>query len=243
MAIETIDLARQELLAKSVPPPPAQPQRTRALELLLVMSVAFAPLIVNSAFALWKTPDNSFLQFRIASLILHECISLAVFFYVLSQQRRCLRDIGFQLRLPDLGMGILLAIGGVLASAFSQGGLYLGQQITGYTWQESAANSNVLGGLSLAGIVLVLVNPVFEELLVRGYLASELSFLTRSTWLPLAVSVLLQASYHLYQGIPNVIALTACFLVWGIYFNQTRRLGPIILAHLYLDILGLLRST
>lgn len=246
MATETVQIASVEISSESVTPPlpPAhRPERLRALELLLVMSVAFAPLIVNSAFAFWAgTSNNSYMRFLTATLILHECTALAVFFYVLSRQRRSLRDIGLRFKWTDLGIGALLAVGALFASSWSYVALYAWEQITGKIAQPGYSDATALQQFSVVTILLVLVNPFFEELLARGYLTSELKLLTRSRWVPLVASVLLQSSYHLYQGIPNVLAVTGCFLVWAVYFGQTGRLGPVILAHLYLDALALLRS-
>jgi membrane protease YdiL (CAAX protease family) len=54
------------------------------------------------------------------------------------------------------------------------------------------------------------------------------------------VSVTLQTLYHLYQGIPAAIALGAMFLILSAYFVKYGRVLPVILAHLYFDVLALL---
>jgi len=52
-----------------------------------------------------------------------------------------------------------------------------------------------------------LLNPFFEELIVRAYLMTEIMDLTGSAMLAIATSVLLQASYHLYYGWFGALAL------------------------------------
>ncbi|HEY6372085.1 MAG TPA: hypothetical protein VIX37_16030, partial [Candidatus Sulfotelmatobacter sp.] len=42
-------------------------------------------------------------------------------------------------------------------------------------------------------------------------------------------------SYHLYQGSTNGIVLVTIFAVFSIYFWKTRRLAPVVLAHLCID--------
>ena len=176
-------------------------------------------------------------------LCLHESIALGVLAYVLLQQRRTLRDIGLQFKFSDLGSGILLAIGGMLASLLAQGAAYTAQPGGVTTSQSATADPASLGQLGLIAVFFVVLNPVFEELLVRGYFMSEVSFLTSRRWIPPVASTLLQGSYHLYQGIPSAIGVTACFLLWALYFKETRRLLPIILAHFLGDAYALFRST
>jgi membrane protease YdiL (CAAX protease family) len=76
---------------------------------------------------------------------------------------------------------------------------------------------------------------VFEELIVRGYLMSEIVDLGGSGVSAIFLSIAVQMSYHLYQGLANAIALTVVFAVYSIYFWKTRRIAPIIFAHLCMD--------
>lgn len=54
-------------------------------------------------------------------------------------------------------------------------------------------------------VLFVLVNPFYEELLVRAFLISEAEVIYRSTALAVCMSVGLQASYHLFQGWPAAL--------------------------------------
>jgi hypothetical protein len=54
------------------------------------------------------------------------------------------------------------------------------------------------------------------------------------------ISVLLQTGYHVYQGIPTMLLISSTFFIFSLYYATTRRALPIILAHLYLDLVGLL---
>jgi membrane protease YdiL (CAAX protease family) len=91
-------------------------------------------------------------------------------------------------------------------------------------------------------VFFALLNPFFEELIVRAYTMSELRFLGGATAVPILVSVALQTSYHLYQGLQNVPSLAVFFLVLSIYYYKYGRIFPVILAHLYVDVYALLRS-
>ncbi len=245
MVTEAVECEQAEVKTETVLPKPPEIswKRRRALELLLVMSVAFAPLLFSSTVAYFLHHENRFSRLGAASLILHESIALGVLAYVLSQQRRTLQEVGLQFRVSDFGIGLLLMVGALVAASLSQAAVYLWNQVAGALEVPAAGNPVIVGALGVVGLVFVALNPVFEELLVRGYFTTELAVLTRSRWIPTAASVLLQGSYHLYQGIPNALAVTACFLVWAVYFNRTRRLGPVIIAHFYADAYALLRST
>ncbi len=97
-------------------------------------------------------------------------------------------------------------------------------------------------GLSAFTIVLVCLNPFFEELIVRGYLMSEILDLTGNGTLAVVASVAVQMSYHLYQGLANGIVLTTTFVVFSIYFLRSRRIAPLVLAHFFLDAYALIRT-
>ena len=85
----------------------------------------------------------------------------------------------------------------------------------------------ILGvGISALSIAFVCLNPFFEELIVRGYLMTELFELGGSGVLAIVISTLVQMSYHLYQGFANGIVLTTVFAVFSIYFWKTVESRP-----------------
>ena len=97
-------------------------------------------------------------------------------------------------------------------------------------------------GISAFSIAFVLVNPVFEELIVRAYTMSQVIELGGSRFLAIVISVALQVSYHLYQGLVRSIAVAATFTVFSIYFARTRRIMPVVVAHFCIDAFALLRG-
>jgi hypothetical protein len=60
-----------------------------------------------------------------------------------------------------------------------------------------------------------------------------------SRGLAIGVSVAIQISYHLYQGAANVLVLIAVFTLFSIYYAQTRNIVPVIVAHLWMDLIPL----
>jgi uncharacterized protein len=84
-----------------------------------------------------------------------------------------------------------------------------------------------------------IVNPMFEEVFVCGYVITALK---EKTGLAAAInaSAGLRLFYHLYQGAVGVVALVPFGLVFAIWFARTGRLWPLILAHALQDLVGLL---
>ena len=70
-----------------------------------------------------------------------------------------------------------------------------------------------------------------EELVMRGYLLTQLERLLGSTWRALAATTVLFASYHMYQGTRGVVSSFVIGLVLGGMFCVVRRLWPVCLAH------------
>ena len=69
---------------------------------------------------------------------------------------------------------------------------------------------------------------------------SEVVNLGGSRTLAVLISVVVQVSYHLYQGFTHEIGVTALFTVFSIYYVRTRRTLPVILVHLAVDWLAML---
>jgi membrane protease YdiL (CAAX protease family) len=86
-----------------------------------------------------------------------------------------------------------------------------------------------------------LLNPFFEELIVRAYLMTEVMELTGSSTLAVALSVGVQFSYHLYYGWVGAISLSFFFLVFALYYVRSSCALPVIVAHGFVDVYALLR--
>ncbi len=94
--------------------------------------------------------------------------------------------------------------------------------------------------LPLALIVLIsVVNPVFEELFVSGYVITVLKRHDQM-WAAIAISVALRVLYHLYEGFDALIGIAPGALVFAVWYARTGRLWPLIVAHALLDFAALL---
>lgn len=150
-------------------------------------------------------------------------------------------------RLRDLH--IRPSIAGTIVGAVIFAGMWLGN------WMFSALMELILPALrsvsemwqdyrpadapTLLSITLVsLVNPVFEEVFVCGYVIESLRrrFGTTSA---VNTSVVIRAVYHLYQGIALQPFHIAYGLVQGYVYARYGRLWPLFVSHALLDFVAL----
>ncbi len=223
-------------------------RRMRWLEVVVVMSVAFLTPLLGSIHALIvkrTTPAIvSQYGFILGSFMLLP--PLLTLMYVLWRNGRTFRDIGLRWSWKDVGVGVLLAIVALFTTGV--GGLLLRLALTAagmgeavhasvdtirHTWTRSML-------LMPGGAAYMTIVPFYEEILVRAYLMTELIDLTGSTALAVAVSTLLQASYHLYYGWIGAAAIVFTFLPWALFFAAKRRALPCVTAHWLYDLIALL---
>jgi membrane protease YdiL (CAAX protease family) len=81
-------------------------------------------------------------------------------------------------------------------------------------------------GLVLA---MTLINSVFEESLVCGYVVSVLA--SRGAVLSITVSALIRLAYHLYYGPMALILILPMGLLFSLVYWKWRNLWPLITAH------------
>jgi len=208
------------------------------------MLVAFSSPLLNSLYLLKYGPRLSSQMSGFGSLpvIVHEATALLLVGYVLSRRGRRLRDLGLCWSLKDVGVGLIVAASSLLSyglGAYAIQGMHVaiyGTKAMGYSARTIFGRPSVL-----AVVPSVLLNPFFEELIVRAYLMTEVLELTGSATLAVLLSVGIQTVYHLYYGWWFAIALTFQFLIFTLYYVRWRRALPIVVAHGLFDLYGVLR--
>jgi len=222
---------------------PASERRKRWFEVWLVLLAACGSSFLNALFILRNGPNavptNTSQRWLMG--IFQEVIALVLLAYVLSRRNLRFKNIGLMWRLRDVGVGLLVA--GISYVAYALGSMLV--QSVHYGMYGALAKS--VGGRDfyshppIAAIPFSLLNPFFEELIVRAYLMTELLDLTGSSALAIIVSVAVQFSYHLYYGWAAAISLSFQFLIFAVYYARTRRILPVIVAHGLFDIYGIAR--
>jgi membrane protease YdiL (CAAX protease family) len=210
----------------------------------IVLLVTLSAPISGSMYSLLggKTPTEPLQQdFRLVSGLIRHATALVLLWYVMCRQGKTWKDIGWKVEVTDIPRALGLLLLAYLLPEFAL--IPLQSAFRAYSGHFLAAKSltSVFGfGISSLSIVFVLLNPFFEEMIVRAYTMTEIINLGGSSWMAIVVSVVAQMSYHLYQGLVNAIALTIIFTIFSIYFVQTRKIVPVVLAHLCLDMIALL---
>jgi uncharacterized protein len=149
--------------------------------------------------------------------------------------------LGLDRRRPgfDLGAGALLA---ALIGVPGLGLVYLAR-VLGISAQIVPA---ALPAIWWAIPVLVLSaaqNAVLEEVVVVGYLLNRLRELGWPAWRALVASALLRGSYHLYQGFGGFIGNAVMGLIFGYFYQRTKRVLPLVVAHTILDVVSFVGYT
>lgn len=219
--------------------------RRRLLALGVVLAVSFSQFIVTAFYYLFHAElaiNRPYRQISVFGVLLGELVSLSVLWFVLSEHKRTWSEIGWNPQWMDLlrGIGVILISDGARRAV-----VMLFQScvhaFTGHYAQPRPVHGAISAGISVFSILLVVVNPFFEELIVRGYTMTEVVGLGGSRNFAIIVSVLIQMSYHVYQGLVHCIGLVAVFIVFSIYFSRTRRIAPVIVAHFWSDASALIR--
>lgn len=221
---------------------PAVDRRVRWAGLLIVLAVAILPFLISSTMHVVGIPplvSGPYSLYRLLNALLIEVTSLALLLYVLHQNGQSLGDIGVRFRFADIGHGILLIVGSRLVFRIAYWSMVRLYELE-FGHAPPRYISPLVGAGMAVSLLFAVINPFFEELIVRAFLISEATLLTGSAGLAVIVSVLLQTSYHLYQGIPNAVGDGLMFLAFSVYYAKTRRLWPVILAHLWLDVFAVI---
>ncbi|SOD73961.1 CAAX prenyl protease-like protein [Jatrophihabitans sp. GAS493] len=78
-------------------------------------------------------------------------------------------------------------------------------------------------------------NGILEEIVVVAYLLTRLRQMGWSDSRALTTQAVLRGSYHLYQGFGGFLGNLVMGLIFGWWFQRTRRVLPLVFAHTLLD--------
>ena len=160
---------------------------------------------------------------------------LALYLLRLSGDRH---RIGFDLARPgrDLAWGFAIAAGIGIPGL----GLYLVSRAAGLNTTVQPANLAAQWWTVPVLIGLAIMNGVLEEVVIVAFWFTRM---TQRGWPVAAVlvgSALIRGSYHLYQGFGGFVGNVVMDLVFGWFYLRTRRVGPLVAAHVLLDIVAFL---
>lgn len=210
------------------------------VEFAIVILVAFGYLIYGSIQVALHPSAAASGHHNDASLIVlvvYETVLIAVLSAFLHARGWTLEKIGLTPTLIDTGLGVLLF---VVNDIIWIGVWTLTGMVSPETTAAIGATAVVTPHVSVTAAALVsLINPIFEEVFVCGYVVAALKR-EESPWLAVNVSVAIRLAYHLYQGPLGVLSIIPMGLVSAYWFARTGRLWPVIVAHTVSNLVGLL---
>jgi len=212
-------------------------------EFFIVTGIAFGPFLLAEALSLAvprSGPHHTSLTLLV--LVAQELVIGGLLLWFLRAREWTLRDLGLAENAPLQD----LAAGGLLFMAVYSAWFLI--------WNLTAAISpdlilsmiktggNVVGAHipPLTSVTVSVVNGAFEELFVVGYMMSALARMKKSAWFCVNVSTAMRLAYHLYQGPLGVLSVVPTGLIFAFWFARTKRLWPIIGAHILMDTVALL---
>jgi uncharacterized protein len=201
----------------------------RALEFAIVILVAFGMFAYGAIIGWTRGLRNDVITdaalFWMATYELFAFLIIATF---LRARQWKLSDFHPQASWKLTGAGVLLTLGILLYSTVISTGFR--------TWFEfRSLNTSQLD----FGTVLLfsVVNGIYEETLVVGYVVGCLA--RQSTPVVIISSALIRFSYHVYQGPEAVLFILPLGLMFAYLYVKYRRLWPLVLCHIILDIVAL----
>lgn len=210
------------------------------LELGLVLLLAFAPGILGLlVIALGADGASSEVETKLVPSVISIGFELflswspvLVIAFLLARNREGWPGIGLtRFRGADLGMGSLLWVASfVLVLVLSQLFQFFGQREVDFLPEGLP-----LWFRSIQAVLIAVTAGVTEEIVVRGYAQTRLEQLRAPTAVVLLLPTVLWGMLHVYQGVGAALTIFGLGLMYAWYFQRTRRLWPLILAHMLFD--------
>lgn len=180
------------------------------------------------------------LGYQLARIVL-ALAPVALAWHFLARGGESLRSIGADLSQPgkDLVRGVALAavVGGTGLA------LYLAAYAAGINLTVVPTSLPDVWWRAPVLVLLSIQNALLEEVLLAGFVLHRLQQLGWSPWHAVAVSAVLRASYHLYQGIGGFIGNLAMGVLFARLYQRWGRCMPLVVAHALIDIVAFLGWT
>lgn len=204
-------------------------------EFALVITLAFGYFILGSVLSVFTPPaETAISEQGLQFILVYELSVLAVLATFLAVRGWDPKQLGLLPSRTDPWLAIGLGI--VAYAAFYALWLTLGRSVPG---AAEIPEGTVQNDLRLGTVLVVsIVNGIFEEIFVCGYVISALRK-SRSLSFAINVSIAIRLSYHLYQGPAGVVGIIPVGLVFAHWFARTGRLWPVAIAHCLFDIFAL----
>jgi membrane protease YdiL (CAAX protease family) len=211
------------------------------VEFLIVLTWAFGLHIFSSILSIGQPEAQRFDDKSLFSLMFVELLQFGFLAWFLRIRGWTLEKFGLRVTWGGTAAGVGLAVvtyavllGILIAAEFA-----LPSQVkAARAWYPTVAPELSMQLVFVASVI----NGIYEELFVAGYIVTALKE-RRGMWTAINVSTVVRVLYHLYQGPIGVLVVIPLGLAWGYLYARRGVLWPLILAHVLIDIAGLIAST
>lgn len=195
------------------------PRRLRVFELALVVATGFLLSTFWALESLWTgEPLPAETWVTGVERTIDAALGIALLGYVLYRQGRSLGSLGLTAKLSDVGWALLIMFFTRLIQ------MPIGLAMAPFDPTPSPVAEP-------GWLVAVIPSAAKEELIVRAFLMTEVAALTGSMGVAVVASVVVQTLYHLYWGVPAALVCAGGFFVSSVFYANTRRITPVIVAH------------
>jgi uncharacterized protein len=221
-----------------LPRPPGTPRMLR-LELGLVLLLAFSPGILGLLLLALGPAGSAEVEAQLVpslvSIVFELFLSwspVLVVGFLLARNREGWAGIGLtRFRAGDLVMGVVLWVASfILVLVLAQLFQYFGQREVDFLPEGLP-----LWFRAIQAVLIAVTAGVTEEIVVRGYAQTRLEQLRAPTAVIILLPTALWGVLHVYQGAGAALTIFGLGLMYAWYFQRTRRLWPLILAHVLFD--------
>ncbi|HKS23564.1 MAG TPA: CPBP family intramembrane glutamic endopeptidase [Thermoanaerobaculia bacterium] len=202
------------------------------VEFWLICTLAFGLLIVGSTRAFLTHKDRVLDDHWAAGLLSYELAVIVIVVLIGRARGWSLADLGLHPSLGFTGWGVLLYIAGMVT-------LWISYAIAVELYRGDIPHSSTTAhGLSLVAVVAVaVVNSVFEETLVTGYIVR--ATLRHGAVFAVTASTLVRFLYHTYQGPVDAVCILPLGLLYATVYLRSGELWPLVTAHALMDLVAL----
>jgi len=221
----------------------AAAKRFRWFEVSLILVIGFGGSLINAIYILRFGPAAAphISNTRWLAATVQEAACLLLLGYILRRRGLGFKHIGLRWSVRDVGVGLLVTATSIASYAVGYSILSFLHRLAFGHAGGIRSSREFFGNPGAMFVAFSLLNPFFEELIVRAYLMTEVIELTGSPTLAVVLSVAIQSSYHLYYGWVGALSLACMFLVFSLYYVRRRRALPVVIAHGFFDLVALVR--
>lgn len=184
-----------------------------------------------------SSPTSSNIRFLVSALT--QLFFIILLLRILNSRGETIRSLSKDPKWSDLPLGLCLSIVAEILR-------FLAFSVQAWISNSPAASlppqniDHFKIQISALYVISIIVNPVCEEMVMRGFFQDRLVKLGYHASLIVVFSAALQAAYHVHQGIIRCVNLFAMFLVFAIFYHWTRRLWAVVIAHFALGLQAML---